>query len=50
MIGLKVIQMEDYEYEQIECEICHQVTDSCCLRATGRIVCQKCAAKQQNRL
>ena len=43
----KVIQMiEEYEYEQVECERCHRITGTGYLEKTGRIVCSKCASKQ----
>ena len=43
----KVIQMlNEYEYEQMECEKCHRITSVGYLENTGRIVCSKCASKQ----
>ena len=38
--------MNEYEYEQFECENCHQVVAIGYLEKTGRIVCSKCASKQ----
>lgn len=36
--------MYDYEYEQVECEICHQITGVGYLENTGRIVCIRCVS------
>ena len=38
--------MDEYEYEQFECENCHQIVGTGYLEKTGRIVCSKCASKQ----
>ena len=39
-------KMEDYEYEQFECENCHLIVGTGYLEKTGRIVCSKCASRQ----
>jgi len=39
--------MEEYEYEQVECENCHEITGVGYLEKTGRIVCGQCVSKTQ---
>jgi hypothetical protein len=39
--------MEDYEFEQVECENCHRITGIGYLEKTGRIVCGQCVSKAQ---
>ena len=47
---MKVTQMiDDYEYEQVECAICHRITGVGYLEKTGRIVCERCLSKQLTR-
>ena len=37
--------MEDYEYEQVVCEICQQVTGTGYLEKSGHIVCGRCVSR-----
>ena len=39
--------MACFDYEQVECSICHQMTADGYIETNGRIVCDECSSKNK---